>query len=70
MASLGQIELVGIVENGVIRLPAPVRLPEGVRVKVIVNGTTEADRPLEPEPLDSVEVEADLSWADGRRFPQ
>jgi predicted DNA-binding antitoxin AbrB/MazE fold protein len=58
-------EVTGIVENGRIKLPESVHLPDGARVRVILEEPT---APFEKEPLDDAEVEADLAWADGKRF--
>jgi hypothetical protein len=63
-------EIVAIVEDGQIKLPPHVRLPDGVTVRVIWD---EADQrgtaPYDREMLTEEDVKADLDWATGRRFP-
>lgn len=58
------MEVVGIVKDGKVELPASVQLPEGAEVRVIV----EAAKPFETEPIEESSVLADISWATGHRF--
>lgn len=61
------METIGIVQNGVVKLPAETHLPEGTRVRVVWPTEPEAG-PIEREPLDEAAVLHDLQWANGRRF--
>jgi hypothetical protein len=58
------MEVVGVVKDGKIELPASVRLPEGAEVRVIVEG----EKPFENEPIGEASVLADIAWATGHRF--
>ncbi len=62
-----------MVQNGGIRLPASVDVPDGTPVRALVDDDALATRgqehaPIEPEPLNEVEVLADVRWATGQRF--
>lgn len=62
-------EVLGTVENGVVKLPASVSLPDGSRVRVLWDEeSVESRKPLEREPLEKEEVDLDIQWARGRRF--
>ena len=58
------MEVVGVVKDGKVELPASVHLPEGAEVRVIV----EEESPFESEPIGEVSVLADIAWATGHRF--
>jgi hypothetical protein len=58
------MEVVGVVKDGKVELPASVQLPEGAEVRVIVEGA----KPFETEPVDEASVLADIAWATGHRF--
>ena len=60
------MEILGIVEHGVVRLPDDARLPDGARVRVLWDPNAE---PLEREALREDDVRADLDWASGHRAP-
>jgi hypothetical protein len=63
------MEAVGVIKNGKVELPASVRLPEGVEVRVIVDPEALATtRPFESEPVSETSVLADIAWATGHRF--
>ena len=62
--------VIGVVEGGRVRLPADVQLPEGQQV--LVEWEEEWSRwgpPLEREPLTLEDVQDDIDWATGTRFP-
>ncbi len=61
-------EVTGVVENGRVTLPESVHLPDGARVRVILEEPP-LQLPFDREALDEAEVEADLAWADGKHFP-
>jgi len=60
----GMMEVVGVVRDGKVELPASVHLPEGAEVRVIV----ESEKPYENEPIGEASVLADIAWATGHRF--
>jgi hypothetical protein len=60
------MELIGIVEDGVVRLPPQATLPEGARVRVVYEPA--ADQPFDREPVSETDVLADIAWARGDRF--
>jgi hypothetical protein len=63
------MEVVGVVKDGKVELPASVHLPEGAAVRVIVESeASETPTPFEAEPVDENSVSADIAWATGRRF--
>jgi hypothetical protein len=63
------MEVVGVVKNGKVELPASVHLPEGAEVRVIVAPEAlAATRPFESEPVTEASVLADIAWATGHRF--
>lgn len=41
-------EVIGVVEEGRIKLPESVRLPEGQSVRVLLDGAWDPDQPLPP----------------------
>lgn len=64
------MDLVGVVKGGKVELPESVHLPEGTRVRVLVEGQAGAlEAPFETDPLSEESVLADIAWATGRRFP-
>lgn len=60
-------EVTGIVENGQIRLPPSVRLPEHLEVRVVWDEADEQPQPYDREMLTEADVRADLAWATGQR---
>jgi len=64
------MEIIGVVENGQVRLPPSIKLPNGAIVRVIVEEGVANTAPFEKEPLDEGDVESDVRWATGRRFAQ
>jgi len=63
------MELVGVVKDGKVELPASVQLPEGAEVRVIVETEALAGlKPFENEPVGETSVLADIAWATGHRF--
>lgn len=63
------MEVVGVIKDGKVELPASVRLPEGAEVRVIVEPEAlAAVHPLESEPVGEASVLADIAWATGHRF--
>ncbi len=61
----GSVELIGIVEHGVVRLPDQASLPEGARVRIVYEPP---EPPFDREPLLEDDVLADIEWARGDRF--
>ena len=63
------MELIGVIKDGKVELPASVRLPEGAEVRVIVEtAAPEGQQPFESEPVGETSVLADIAWATGHRF--
>ena len=63
------MEAAGIVKDGKVEFTSSVRLPEGARVRVVVEeGTSVIPQSLETEPLSEASVLADIAWATGRQF--
>lgn len=62
------MEVAGVIENGKVVLPASVTLPEGTKVRVVVDDTQLRSVPLEREALTGDDVEADLRIAKQLRF--
>ncbi|MGC4091629.1 MAG: hypothetical protein QM756_27860 [Polyangiaceae bacterium] len=63
------MEVVGVIKDGKVELPASVRLPEGAAVRVIVGAEVlAAEQPFESEPVSETSVLADIAWATGHRF--
>ena len=62
-------EVIGIVENGQIKLPSVVHLPDGLAVRVVWDEQDEpAAKPYDREGLTEEDVNAELQWATGKRF--
>ncbi len=63
------MEVVGVIKDGKVELPASVHLPDGVEVRVIVAPEAlAATQPFESEPVGETSVLADIAWATGHRF--
>ena len=66
------VEIVGFVKDGKVVVPQSVTLPEGARVRVVLEaGAASPDEPrppLERRPLTDAAVDADIAWANGKRF--
>lgn len=63
------MEVVGVIKDGKVELPASVHLPEGAEVRVIVGPEAlAATQPFESEPVSETSVLADIAWATGHRF--
>ena len=63
-------EVVAVVEDGQIKLPPSIRLPDGFQVRVIWDETQDKRRaPFDQEMLTEAQVKADVDWATGARFP-
>ena len=63
-------KLVAVVEDGQIKLPPNIRLPDGLEVRVIWDeGDDKKRTPFDRDVLTEEEVKADLDWATGARFP-
>ena len=61
-------QITATVEHGQIKLPESVRLPDGTTVQIAWDEDLPLP-PLEPEPLTEEDVQVDLAWATGKRFP-
>ena len=59
------MEFIGIVEDGVVRLPDTASLPDGTRVRVVCEPS---DVPFDRDELLEDDVLADVAWAHGDRF--
>ena len=63
------MEVVGVVKDGKVELPASVHLAEGAEVRVIVAPEAlAATHPFEIEPVAEANVLDDIAWATGHRF--
>lgn len=66
-------EVIGIVEQGRIKLPESIRLSEGQSVRVLLEGAWDPDQPLPPledEEWTEEDIRHELEWATGKRFPK
>jgi len=64
-------EITGVVEKGVVKLPSAIHLPDGLTVKVIWEDKNEtAKKPYDREGLTEEDLDSDLQWATGKRFPE
>lgn len=64
-------EATAVVENGQIKLPPDLNLPDGLRVKILWDGDdVGVPPPYEREMLTEEDIRADLEWATGKRFPR
>jgi hypothetical protein len=62
-------EVTGIVENGQVKLPPVVHLPDGLTVRVVWDEQDETSvKPYDRESLSEEDVNAELQWATGKRF--
>ena len=62
-------EAVGIVENGQVKLPPVVHLPDGLAVRVVWDERDETSaKSYDRESLTDEDVNAELQWATGNRF--
>lgn len=62
-------EVTGIVENGRIKLPPAVHLPDGLTVRVVWDEQDEIKvEPYDRESLTEEDVDVELRWATGKRF--
>jgi hypothetical protein len=63
------MEVSGVIKDGKVVLPASVKLPEGAKVRVVVDAPSESiDTPFERQPLAWDDIEADLRMAKEIRF--
>jgi predicted DNA-binding antitoxin AbrB/MazE fold protein len=63
-------EVIGVVEQGRIKLPESVRLPEGQSVRVLLDGAWDPDKPLPPledEEWTEEEMRMEIEQALGQR---
>ena len=60
-------QITAIIEHGQVRLPEALHLPDGSVVQVVWSEDDDLP-PLEREPWTEEELQADLAWANGRRF--
>ena len=58
-------ETTGIVENGTVKLPSSVQLPEGLAVKIVWD---EQSPPYDRDELTEEDINKELQWATGQRF--
>jgi hypothetical protein len=64
-------EIIAVVENGQIKLPPEVHLPDGLTVRVIwAKENASKSGPYDREPLTEEDIEADLRMATGKLFPK
>lgn len=61
-------EFTAIVIHGQVLLPPSVKIPDGTAVRVLWSEGEESTRPYDREVLEAEDVEADLTWATGKRF--
>lgn len=64
------VEVIGIVEQGQIKLPPTVHLAEGQSVRVLLDGLESSYLlpPLEDEEWTEEEMRHELDWATGTQF--
>ncbi len=65
-------EVIGVVEQGRIKLPESIHLSEGQSVRVLLEGAWDSDKPLPPledEEWTEEEMQHELAWATGKQFP-
>ena len=68
-ASLSRVEVPGVIRDGKVVLPASVNLPEGAKVRVVLDVPQDASAlPFEREPLTWEDIEIDLQAAKRLRF--
>ena len=61
-------EIIGVVEKGMVKLPAAVHLPDGLKVKVVWDEQGETGvKPYDRAPLTQKDVDADLQWGVNRQ---
>lgn len=63
-------EAIGVVEDGRIKLPPSIHLPDGAKVRVTWEEPASTRPPIEREPLSEEQVASDIQWATGKRFPE
>lgn len=61
-------EVIATIEEGQIRLPEKLSLPDGTMIRLMWEEQT-TPTPYEPEPLTEEDVRVDLEWARKNRFP-
>ena len=62
-------ESIGVVENGQVKLPPAVHLPDGLAVRIVWDEQGEsAAKPYDRKGLTEEDVNAELQWATGKRF--
>jgi hypothetical protein len=62
-------EVIAVVEKGQIKLPSGIRLPDGLKVRVVWDAKDlPANGPYDREMLGEEDVKADIAWATGQRF--
>jgi predicted DNA-binding antitoxin AbrB/MazE fold protein len=62
-------EVIAVVENGQIKLPPGIQLPEGMKVRVAWDPEdAPIAAPYDRQALTEEDVRSDLTWATGRRF--
>ena len=62
-------EIIGIVENGQIKLPSAVHLPDGLAVRVVWDDQNESEtKPYDRESVTGEDIQTELQWATGKRF--
>jgi len=62
-------EITAVVENGTIKLPPDVHLPDGLKVRVLWEKPDGEATQYDREMLTDDDVQAEIQWATGRRFP-
>lgn len=60
-------QITAVVEDGQIKVSEAVPLPNGSIVHIVWDETT-TTVPLEKEPWTEEDLQADLAWANGKRF--
>jgi hypothetical protein len=61
-------EIIAVVENGAIKLPPDVHLPDGLKVRVLWEAPERGASPYDREMLGDEDVEVEIQWATGKRF--
>ncbi len=58
-------EITGTIENGTVKLPSSVQLPEGLAVKIVWDDEAP---PYDREELTGEDINKELEWVTGKRF--
>jgi len=64
-------KIIGIVDKGKVSLPDGLNLPDGTKVRVVIEETdAEETQAYDRQELTGADIRRDLSWATGKNFPE